>query len=214
MKLFFGSASPYVRKVMVAAIETKLDHRLHLEKLGLLAPAHPNPQLAAVNPLAKIPTLVLEDGQVIFDSQVICEYLDSLHDGDKLFPPVGEARWRALTRAAAADGLLEAAMLARADMARPADRQSPEWTAAQLRKAKRCLDMFAREAETTVFPVDLAGAARLDIGDITLGCALGWLDFRMPGENWRHGRKALARWFEEVSQRHSMKRTQPAEPLV
>jgi len=212
MKLFCNSASPYVRKVMVAAIEMKLDGGIHLEKLGLLAPTQPDPGLAAVNPLAKIPTLVPDDGSPIFDSLVICEYLDSLHDGEKLFPAAGKARWRALTRVAAADGLLEAAMLARAESARAAHQQSSEGIAAQLGKVRRCLDMFERDAGAMGLPADLAGAAKVDIGDVACGCALGWMDFRMPQENWRQGRPALARWFGEMSQRRSMKMTEPVQP--
>jgi glutathione S-transferase len=205
MKLFCNSASPYVRKVMVAAIETGLDGAIQLEKLGILSAARPDERLASVNPLAKIPTLVADDGAPIFDSLVICEYLDSLHDGEKLFPPAGKARWRVLTRVAAADGLLAAAMEARTESGRPAAVQAAESIAAQLGKARRCLDMFEREAGAM-------GLAQVDIGDIACGCALGWLDFRMPQENWRQGRPALARWFGEMSQRRSMKLTEPVQP--
>jgi glutathione S-transferase len=214
MKLFYGSASPYVRKVMVAAIETKLDSRIQLEKFGLLSPSRPDPAIAAVNPLAKIPTLVPDDGPPIFDSRVICEYLDSLHDGEKLFPAAGKARWRALTRAAAADGMLDAAMAARTEMARDANVQLPEWIAGQLGKTRGCLDMFEREADAAGQPAGLAGSAKIDIGDIACGCALGWLDFRMPNENWRQRRPALARWFGELSQRRSMKATEPVVPTA
>ena len=212
MKLLYGTASPYARKVVVVAIETKLDGRIQLEKFGLLSPSRPEPAIVAVNPLAKIPTLVTDDGTPIFDSPVICEYLDSLHAGEKVFPAEGKARWRALTRAAAADGLLDAAMAARAEMARDANMQTADWIAAQLGKARRCLDMFERDAATSDQPAGLAGAGKVDIGDIACGCALGWLDFRMPNENWRQGRPALARWFAELSLRPSMKATEPAAP--
>ena len=204
MKLFYGPASPFVRKVMVAAIELGLDGQIELERLGLLNAAQPNPQLAAVNPLAKIPALVLDDRRVLFDSNVICEYLDSL-GGRTLFPAPGDDRWRALTRVAAADGLLEAAMLARAEKAQPAAQQVPEWIAGQLGKARQCLDMFEQQA-------GLEEAGTPDIGDIGVACALGWLDFRMPEENWREGRARLANWFDGVSRRRSLQATQPAAP--
>ena len=212
MKLYCNSGSPYVRKVMVTAIEAGLDSKIQLENLGMLSPMQPNPRLVAANPLAKIPTLVPDDGPPIFDSNVICEYLDSMHSGAKLIPVPGMARWRALTRTAAADGLLEAAMTARGELARAANQQSPELAAGQMGKARRCLDLFEREAEAAGSPEGLAGAANIDIGDIACGCALGWVDFRMPNENWRQGRPALARWFGELSKRRSMKLTEPANP--
>lgn len=212
MKLFHGTASPYVRKVMVVAIEAKLDGKIQLESFGLLSPARPEPAILAVNPLAKIPVLVSDDGASIFDSPVICEYLDSLHTGEKIFPAEGKARWRALTRAAAADGLLEAAMAARAEMARDANMQSADLIAGQLGKFRRCLDMFERDTVASDQLAGLAGAAKIDIGDIACGCALGWVDFRMPNENWRQGRPTLARWFAELSQRPSMKATEPVAP--
>ena len=214
MKLFFGSASPFVRKVMVAAIETKLEGRLELKKLGPLSAAKPTPELAAVNPLAKIPTLVLDDGRTIVDSRVICEYLDSLHDGPKLFPAIGEARWRALTRAAWADGLLEAAIAARIERSRAAELQSPDWIAGQMGKATRTLDVLEHQTEKAGLPNGLAGPASIDVGDVGVGCALGFLDFRMPDLAWRQARPALARWFGELSQRRSMRLTVPADPSV
>jgi glutathione S-transferase len=206
MKLYYGPASPYVRKVMAAAIEAGLDGKIELEKFGMLSPMQPNPRLEAVNPLAKIPTLVPDDGPPIFDSNVICEYLDSLHTGTKLVPAPGKARWRALTRTAAADGVLEAAMTARGELARAANLQWPEFAAGHMGKVRRSLDAFERDAEAA------PDTAQIDIGDIAVGCALGWLDFRMPNENWRQGRPALAKWFGELSKRRSMKLTEPANP--
>lgn len=211
MKLYYGSASPYVRKVMVVAIETGLGDRLQLEKLGLLSPAHPEPRLATVNPLAKIPTLVAEDNSPIFDSSVICDYLDSLHGGPKLIP-AGAGRWAALTRAAAADGLLEAAMTVRAEMARDTTAQSAEWIVGHRGKVSRCLDFFEAHVARSGVPEGLAGACPIDIGDIACACALGWLDFRMPDDDWRADRHVLARWFAEIAERPSMCQTKPANP--
>jgi glutathione S-transferase len=214
MKLFYGSVSPYVRKVMVTAIEIGLDDRLQLEKFGLLSPARLEPRLAAVNPLAKIPALLPDEGPALFDSRVICEYLDSLHDGEKLFPAVGPKRWHALTQMSAADGLLDAGMTARAEMARPPAVQAADWIAGHMGKARRVLDLWEHEVEQAGVPAGLSGAARIDIGDIAWGCALGWLDFRMPDESWRNTHPALARWFSELSQRRSMSITMPAQPDV
>jgi glutathione S-transferase len=202
MKLHHNVASPYVRKVMAVAIETGLDDRLE-PVTRMMSPVKPDADLAKDNPLGKIPCLVTDEG-ALFDSRVICEYLDSLHDGPKMFPPAGRARWRALRRQAEGDGILDAAVLTRYEtFLRPEERRWPEWIQGQKQKFRRALDGLEGEADG----FDEAA----DIGTITIGCALGYLDFRYQDENWRAQRPRLAAWFERFARRPSMARTAPSE---
>jgi glutathione S-transferase len=201
MKLRYSPASPYVRKVMITAYETGLEPRL--ERLSTtVVPVKENEELSRENPLVKVPTLVTDDGQVLFDSPVICEYLDSLHDGAKLFPPAGAARWKALRLQALGDGILDAALLARYEQAvRPQELQWRDWTDGQMRKIRHGLDSL--EANIG----ELSGP--LTIGIVAVACALGYLDFRFGSDNWRASRPKLAAWYEDFAQRPSMKATVP-----
>ncbi len=153
----------------------------------------------------KIPALTTDDGQVLYDSPVICEYLDSLHDGPKLFPASGEKRWVALRQQALGDGILEAAILARYESIRPKEVQWPDWIEAQLRKVRGALAALESEAES--------GGLRgpLTIGLITIGCALGYLDFRFASEQWRQRAPGLARWYADFAERAAMRQTVPVE---
>ena len=201
MKLFHNIASPFVRKVRVLAAETGLVSRIELVQ-SVFTPVSPDTGLFASNPLGKIPTLMLDDGTALFDSRVICEYLDSLHAGPKMFPSEGEARWAALTRQALGDGILDAAVGTRYELAlREPSRQWPEWIENQRQKYRRSLDALEAEAAS------LDGA--LDIGVITAACALGYLDFRYSDEEWRDTRPGLARWYASFSDRASMRSTAP-----
>jgi glutathione S-transferase len=201
MKLHYNVASPYVRKVMAVAIETRQADRLE-PVTRTITPVQQDADLARDNPLGKVPCLVTEDGVALFDSRVICEYLDSLHDGPKMFPPSGQARWTALRRQAEGDGILDAAVLTRYEtFLRPEERRWPEWIEGQKQKFRRALDGL--EAETGAF------GETIDIGTITIGCALGYLDFRYQDENWRASRPRLGAWFERFSERPSMARTAP-----
>ena len=202
MRLHYSTASPYVRKVMVVAIETGQQEALELTARRV-SPVAPVDEVNRDNPLGKVPCLVTEDGQALFDSRVICEYLDSRHDRPKLFP-AGPARWTALRRQAQADGILDAGILARYEtMLRPDERRWPDWVAGQKAKMARALDALEGEAESF-------GEA-VDIGTIAVGCALGWLDFRYAADAWRTGRPELAAWFEGFAQRPSMASTMPKE---
>ena len=203
MKLHHNVASPYVRKVMAVAIETGLRERIELVERKM-SPVSPSAELNRDNPLGKIPCLVTDDRVALFDSRVICEYLDSLHDGPNLFPPAGPGRWTALRRQAEADGILDAALLARYEtFLRPQERRWPEWIDGQKQKFRRALD--ALEAEAARF------GDTIDIGTIALGCALGYLDFRYGDEHWRADRPRLAAWWERFAQRPAMARTAPSE---
>jgi glutathione S-transferase len=201
MKLRYSPASPYVRKVMILAYETGLEPRI--ERISTtVVPVKENADLSRENPLTKVPTLVTDDGQVLFDSPVICEYLDSQHAGAKLFPPAGAARWQALRLQALGDGILDAALLARYETAvRPQELQWRDWTDGQMRKIRQGLDSL--EANVG----ELSGPPT--IGTVAVACALGYLDFRFGGENWRASRPKLAAWYEDFAQRPSMKSTVP-----
>jgi glutathione S-transferase len=199
MKLRYSSASPYVRKVMVAAHETGLAGRIELLPAAV-APTVLNPDIAAENPLVKLPTLVTDDGQCLFDSRVIVEYLDSLHGGRRLFPAEGPARWTALRRQATADGLLDAAILIRYEhILRPEPLLWTEWIEGQFRKLRQALALLAAEELGT----------ELTIGEITAGCALGYLDFRYPDEDWRAAHPTLATWYAKIAERPSFVATWP-----
>lgn len=199
MKLYWGSASPFVRKVMVTAHELGLQDSIQL----LDSAAHPvdrDRRIQAFHPLAKVPAAMTDDGTALYDSRVICEYLDSTAGGG-LFPAPGPARWTALRRQALADGLLDAALLIRYErIARPEARQWADWTLRQGEKVTDALD--AMQADP---PEDGCH----DIGAISFGCALGWLDFRFPDIDWRNTRPALAAWQASFDARPAMVATRP-----
>jgi glutathione S-transferase len=200
MQLFFAGASPFVRKVMVVAHEAGLVSQIETLATAL-SPVAPNETLRAKNPIGKVPALITDDGAVLYDSRVICEYLDSLHHGRKLFPPGGEARWDALRRQALGDGILDAAVITRYEtVLRPPEKQWTEWREGQFFKIRTALDSLEAGPPETEF----------DIGAITIACALGYLDFRYPAEEWRRTRPGLAAWFAEISARPSLQATKPA----
>jgi len=199
MKLWYSPASPFVRKVLVLAHEAGIADQLELLEAGTTA-INPNPEIAKDNPVGKIPTLVTDEGDSIFDSRVICEYLDGLHDGEKFFPASGMDRINALTTQAMGDGIMDAAVGVRYETAlRPEDKQWQDWIDGQMRKVIQSLDAL----ETW------RGARLQDIhiGSITIACALGYLDFRQPDLNWREGRPVLAQMYDTFSQRKSMLET-------
>jgi glutathione S-transferase len=167
----------------------------------LVDPLQPPDLLIAVNPLGKIPVLVLGDGSALYGSTVIAEYLDAI-DGAPLFFPAANARWPALRRNALADGVLEAGMLARTESLRPLDKQWADWREAQVLKIRTALNVLEREAS-------LMAPETLTIGDVAVICALGWLDVRLPELQWRKTRPALAEWFAEVSRQPAVERTAP-----
>jgi glutathione S-transferase len=200
MKLFYSQTSPFVRKCLVAAHELGIAERLEL----VPAAAHPvNRDRSVVdkNPLGKIPTLVTDDGSVLFDSRVICEYLNALGDGH-LLPAAGEARFTVLADQALADGLMDAAVLARYESSvRPEHLRWPDWTGGQMEKVSSALSHFERRAA--------AWGDRVDLGTIALGCALGYLDFRYSDIGWRERSPSLARWYAQFAARESMTKTRP-----
>lgn len=201
MKLHWSPKSPYVRKVMVCAHELGLVDRLELVR-SVAAMLKPNPQIMRDNPLSKIPTLVFDDGRTLFDSVVICEYLDTLAGGHRLFPAQGDARWQALRWHALGDGLLDALILWRNEREREVPLQA--LMEAFGLKTGAALDLLDGEA-------DALALAPLSIGHVTLGCALGYLDYRFADLGWRAHAPALARWHAALAQRPSFLATEPAE---
>ncbi len=196
MKLFWSSRSPFVRKVMVFAHECGLAGRIECTRT-LVAMNKPNTDLLKINPTGKIPTLLLDDGSALYDSTVICEYLDSLHNGAKLFPASGAARWTALRRHALGNNLLDNLMLWRNELLRPQAQQSPETLAAFETKVRNAAAALDREAD------DL-GAAPVGIGHVAIACALSYADFRFFHLGWRRDNARIARWFDAFAQRPSM----------
>ena len=203
MKLRYSATSPYVRKVMVLAIENGIVDKIEKVPTSVV-PTKPGGEIAGENPLAKVPSLTTDEGQHLYDSPVICEYLDSLQGGPKVFPPPGPTRWTALRQQALGDGILDASLLIRYEMGRPQDKQWADWSAGQKRKVTQALDALESEASRL-------GEA-VTIGTITIGCTLGYLDFRFAADEWRKGRPSLAAWYEKFGARPSMVATQPKDP--
>jgi glutathione S-transferase len=196
MKLRFNTASPFARKVRIVARETNAVARIE-EVLTIVSPVVPNAELARENPLVKIPALVTDQGETLYDSRVICEYLDSFHGGRKLFPSSGHERITALRRQALADGMLDAAVSCRYEIAvRPESLRWAEWIAGQKNKILGGLDALEAEVRTW--------SDEFDIGRIAVASVPGYLDFRFDDWHWRAGRPNLAAWYERISSRPSM----------
>ena len=203
MKLYWSSRSPFVRKVMVFAHEVGLAGRLELDRT-LASMTRPNRELMQVNPIGKIPTLITDDGTALYDSTVICEYLDSLHDGPRLFPQEPARRWQALRWYALGDNMLDNLVLWRNERLRPPAQQSPETLSAfdaKIRSAAAALD-----AEAAAL-----GDAPVTIGHVAIGVALGYIDFRFPELAWREGNPHIAAWYETFAQRPSIRNTTPVD---
>lgn len=202
MTLFHNPASPYVRKVMVLLHETGQLNRVALHA-SQLSPVSPDATLNQDNPLGKIPALRLDNGQVLYDSRVILDYLDQQHVGNPLIPRDGSARWRRLTLAALADGIMDASVLVRYELAlRAPEKHWEQWLDGQRDKIRRALAVLEAEAIAEL-------ACHFDVAAISVACALGYLDFRHPDLEWRQDQPQLAAWYFEVSQRPSMLATRP-----
>lgn len=200
VKLSYSPTSPYVRKVMVLLHETGQIEDVTLENIST-TPLAPDAALLPNNPLAKVPALVRDEGPALYDSRVICAYLDD-RAGGKLYP-TGSRRWDTLTLESTADGMLDAALsMVYEGRMRPEGKQMPEWVEGQWSKIER-----ACAALNTRWISQLSGP--LDMGQIAVGCALGYLDFRHDARNWRKGNDALADWARRFDSRASMQATAP-----
>lgn len=205
MRLLHGSISPYVRKVMVAAIETGLRDKLELVSFPPLVATKPVDAIIAHNPTGRIPTLVLDDDTALFDSRVICEYFDHISPTAKLYPAPGPERWHALTMMSTADGLLEAGLTVRFEMGlRAEEKRSQEWIDGHMTKVRNCFDALEHKWRPN--------GGQFAIGEIAVVCALGWVDFRMPEQDWRGACPKLAAWYESVVDRPSVVATKPVAP--
>jgi glutathione S-transferase len=201
MKLHWSPRSPFVRKVMIFAHETGLAGRIERVRT-VVAMTRPNAALMRDNPLGKLPALVLDDGRALFDSAVICEYLDGLHAGARLFPQAGQPRWEALRWQALGDGLLDILVLWR---------NAREWEAPQQdlldafdMKTRAALALLEKEASALE-------AAAFSIGHIAILCVLGYLDYRFAAFGWRAAHPRIAAWFAAQSQRPSVRMTAPVD---
>jgi glutathione S-transferase len=200
LRLYHSPTSPFARKVRVVLRETGLLDRVEEVAAGG-SPLDPGSIPLGQNPLGKLPVLERDDGPALYDSRVICRYLDDLAGG-RLYP-ARPRLWETLTLEATADGIAEAALLMSYEVRlRPAERQFPDMIEAQWAKVVRALD--AVEARWTSH---LYGP--LDAAQIALGCALGYLGLRHPARDWRSGRPALAAWEARLAARPSMEATRP-----
>ena len=197
MKLYHSPTSPYVRKVCVTALELGLE--LELETVAV----HAIPSdYGAINPVNRIPALRLDDGEMIFDSRVICEYLIAAQGSD-LLPPVGNEHWRVLKLQVLGDGIMDAGVPRMGELSRPEAHRNPHRLAEYERSITQTLD--ALEGMTPAL-------ADLNLGVIAIGCALGYLDFRFAWDPWRPERPKLAAWYEAFSKRSAMVATVPITP--
>jgi glutathione S-transferase len=197
MKLTPYTASPYIRKALACAVARGLYDGL--ERWGASVK---DPELLSYNPLGKVPTLVTDEGLGLFDSPVICEYLDSLGDAPRLFPPAGPARWKALRQQALGDGIMDASVPRRRERDLPQDQGRIDFIALQRGKVARTVDALETEAD------DLGDL--VTIGEIAIACGVGYLDFRFADEPWRPGHPKLAAWYERVVKLPPLARTMPA----
>jgi len=193
MKLRYSRTSPYARKVRVVSYELGLDRRVELISTDTW---NLPDELLSENPLGKVPSLRTEEGVVLYDSPVICEYLASLKQPNGLFPQTGPKRWQALRLQALGDGMMDASVERFAEKNfRPVEQQSQDWLKRMQASVTRSLDHLE-----TISGNDLE---EVTVGSIAVACALGYLDLRFAEDHWRSGSPQLTRWFEGFSQRPS-----------
>lgn len=201
MKLYYSPTSPYVRKVAMMAMEIGLEDQI--ERIVLFV-VGPDSEVATVNPLGKVPALVRDDGSTLYDSPVICDYLDSLHSGQKLIPAGGEERIFVLKMQALADGALDAGVAQIMESRRPDGEQSPGWVARQQRALSQAVNEMEKYSDQL--------GPDLTLAHISFCVALGWIDFRKPEWDWRENCPALADWYASFSARPSAMATEPKDP--
>ncbi len=200
MQLYWSAYSPFVRKVMIFAMEAGVADRI--ERISAwVGYTDLSDAVMAVNPLNQIPTLIGDDGVVYADSRVICEYLDSLHAGPPMFPPSGEARWQALRRQSLADGLMALCVLWRNERLRDAPMRSAPHLAGHERKARAALAVLEDIA-------DKVHSTQFGIGHAAIVSALGYLDLRFADIDWRTDYPGLAPLFADLAARPSFQTTQ------
>ncbi len=206
MKLIGSLTSPYVRKVRIVMAEKKLDYRLELEDVWSA-----DTRIAAANPLGKVPCLVMEGGEAVFDSRVIVEYVDTLSPVSRLIPASGRERAEVRTWEALADGLLDAAIAVRLEQTWPGRteaQRSPAWIDRHLAKIHAALKAMSLGLGEKAW----CAGIHFSLADIAVGVALGYLDFRFPQIDWREPYPNLARLHEKLAQRQSFLDTAPPKP--
>ena len=204
MKLIGAVTSPYVRKVRIVMAEKKLEYQFVLEDVWAA-----DTTITQSNPLGKVPCLVMEGGEALFDSRVIVEYLDTLSPVGKLIPASGRERTEVKTWEALADGLLDAAIAARLEahwVGRSDAERSQAWIDRQLSKVHDSLSAMSRGLSDKAF----CSGSHLSLADIAVGCALGYLDFRFPNIDWRHNHPNLERLHGKLMQRPSFTESLPS----
>lgn len=204
MKLIGSITSPYVRKVRIVMAEKKLDYDLVQENVWAAQTS-----IAQFNPLGKVPCLIMEGGEALFDSRVIVEYLDTLSPVGKLIPPLGRERAEVKTWEALADGVLDAAILARLEATwdgRAAGERSQAWIERQLGKVHASLKSMSKGLGDKAFCV----GTHLSLADIAVVCALSYLDFRFPEIDWRADAANLQKLHDKLIVRASFAETRPA----
>lgn len=197
MKLIGSTSSPFVRKVRVVMAEKKLDYQFVEEDVWSA-----DTTIAQSNPLGKVPCLVMEGGEALFDSRVIVEYLDTLSPVGKLIPAMGRERAEVKTWEALADGVLEALVLARLEAhwgGRPKEERCQAWIDRQVGKAQASLKAMSQGLGEKPF----CAGIYLSLADIAVGCALGYLDFRFPEIDWRTAYPNLSKLQDKLMQRPS-----------
>ena len=202
LKLFNSPASPYVRKVLVSAHEKGVAHQIELLP-SAAGPVNRDQTIIPHNPSGKVPTAILPDGQPLFDSRVICAYVDTLSETPRLVPTSHEEHFRVLTLEALADSILDAALLCRYEtVMRPEEKRWADWYNGQMEKIDSGLEDLSR---------NWLGRLQdsVSAGSIAVACALGYLDFRFADKDWRTGRTALDDWYGVFAERESMKATWP-----
>jgi glutathione S-transferase len=203
MKLIGSTSSPYVRKVRIVMAEKKLDYAFVTEDVWAASTT-----IGQSNPLGKVPCLIMEGGEALFDSRVIVEYLDALSPVGKLIPNTGRARAEVKTWEALADGVLDALILARLEATWPgraSNERSQAWIDRQMAKTDASLEAMSSGLADRNFCSDI----HLTLSDISVGCALAYLDFRFAHINWRARHANLAKLYEKLSQRPSFADTVP-----
>lgn len=210
MDLFYSHASPYARKVRIVVLEHGLGERVRFVEAN---PLTDPPELRRANPLGKVPALLLDDGRPMFDSPLLCEYLDSLSGGTPLLPASGQTRWAVLQRQALADGIMDAAVSIVMERRRPEALRSDDWIA---RWTRAILDGVAALDDGSLRvdggDGDPGDASMVqDLGRVAAGVALAYLDFRLPDVDWRSGREQLVAWRERIDQRPSFAGTRPPQ---
>lgn len=200
MILYYSPNSPYVRKVMVLAIELGIEQRFEKKPTDVWSAGS---IVRAANPLGRIPTLVTDEGAQLYDSPVICEYLAATFGSARLLPASGNGRWQVLRRQALGDGLIDAAVQRALEIRRrPEALRWSDWIDHQKAAMLRTADALEKEAGELCDEPDL--------GTVAIGCGLGYWDARFGDDRWRDGRPALAAWFDRLATRRSFRETAPA----